>query len=163
MNKWYVLQTRPKKEFEVESLFNRAGFTVYNPKYSRDSLVKPFFPGYLFLRFQYPSEYRKVIFSRGVKKVIGNDNGPIPLETDVIKCLRSRERNGLIELMKYGEEPNPGDEIEVMEGPMKGLKGVFYKKLNDRERVMILLNYVAYQGSLMIEKTKIKKIRKAIV
>jgi ribosomal protein L24 len=74
--------------------------------------------------------------------------------------LKAREKNGLIELMKYGEEPSPGDEIMVMEGPLKGLKGIFYRELSDDERVMILLNYVSYQGSLMIEKSKIKKIKK---
>ena len=51
-----------------------------------------------------------------------------------------------------------GDEIEVMEGPLKGLKGVFKKEAGDRERVMILLNYVSYQGMLFIEKRKLRKI-----
>jgi len=60
--------------------------------------------------------------------------------------------------MKYGEDPGPGDEIVVMEGPLKGLKGVFARDLSDGQRVMILLNYVSYQGSLLIKKSKIKKL-----
>ncbi|MGB9894188.1 MAG: transcription termination/antitermination protein NusG [Candidatus Saccharicenans sp.] len=159
MNNWYVINTKPRKEFQVESLFSQAGFKVYNPKYAEDSRIKPFFPGYLFLRFNYPSEYRKVIYTRGVKKVLGNKKGPIPIELEAINFLRAREKHGLIEIMKYGEEPGPGDEIMIMEGPLKGFKGLFYKELSGRERVMILLNYVAYQGSLMIEKNKIKKIQ----
>mgnify|MGYP000125131977 CR=1 FL=1 len=51
-----------------------------------------------------------------------------------------------------------GDEIEVMEGAMKGLRGVFHKELTDKERVIILLNYVSYQGTLVIEKKKLKKV-----
>jgi transcription antitermination factor NusG len=160
MPKWYVVSTKPRKEFQVESLFSRHSLTVYNPKYAESSIIKPFFPGYVFLRFSYPSQYRRVIYTRGVRKVIGNREGPIPLEPGVINCLKAREKNGLIELMKYGEEPSPGDEIMVMEGPLKGLKGIFYRELSDDERVMILLNYVSYQGSLMIEKSKIKKIKK---
>ncbi len=163
MKNWYVFQTRPKKEFQVESILSQAGYAVYNPKYSQDGLVKPFFPGYLFTRFQFPLEYQKVKFTRGVKKVVGNQSGPIPVEIEVIRYLRSRERNGLIELMKYGEDPGPGDEIIVMEGPLKGLRGIFYKELSSNQRVMILLNYVTYQGSLMIEKNKIKTIRKATI
>ncbi len=158
MIKWYVIRTKPRKEFEVENLFSQAGFTVYNPKYCQDGTVRPFFPGYLFLKFRYPEQYRTVIYSRGVQRVIGNSSGPISLDSEIIKCLKSREKNGLIELMKYGEEPRPGDEIVVMEGPLKGLRGLFYRNLSDKERVLILLNYVAYQGSLMIEKSKIKKI-----
>jgi len=158
MRNWYVINTKPKKEFQVESLFAQAGFNVYNPKYAQEATIKPFFPGYLFLCFHYPSEYKKVVYTRGVKRVLGNLKGPIPVDFEIIKSLQAREKNGLIEMMKYGEEPLPGDEIEIMEGPLKGLKGLFYKELSGRERVMILLNYVAYQGSLMIEKSKIKKI-----
>lgn len=158
MIRWYVIRTKPKKEFQVEHLFGQAGFTVYNPKYRHDGAIRPFFPGYLFLKFRYPEQYRTVIYTRGVQKVVGNASGPISLEAEIIKCLRAREKNGLIELMKYGEEPQPGDEIMVMEGPLKGLRGLFYRNLSDKERVMILLNYVAYQGSLTIEKSKIKKV-----
>jgi hypothetical protein len=35
---------------------------------------------------------------------------------------------------------------------------LFKKEADDRERVMILLNYVSYQGMLLIEKRKLKKI-----
>lgn len=155
---WYVIQTKPRKETQVENLFSQSGFTVYNPKFRQDGTIRPFFPGYFFLRFKYPEQYRQVIFTRGVKKVIGNELEPVPLEPEIITCLKARERNGLIELMKYGEDPQPGDEIEIMEGPLKGLRGLFCRELSDRQRVMILLNYVAYQASLMIEKNKIKKV-----
>jgi hypothetical protein len=46
-----------------------------------------------------------------------------------------------------------------MEGPLKGLKGIFCRELSDGQRVMILLNYVSYQGSLLIKKNKIKRIK----
>ncbi len=159
MTCWFVINTRPRKEFQVETLFREAGFTVYNPKLKDNTTLKPFFPGYLFLRFNYPQDYRTVIFTRGVKKVVSFGRQPIPVEPEVISCLKAREKNGLIELMKYGEEPGPGDEIMVMEGPLKGLRGIFCRELSDKERVMILLNYVTYQASLMIEKSKIKKLQ----
>jgi len=69
----------------------------------------------------------------------------------------SREVKGLIELEKHGIEPQVGDEIEVAEGALKGLRGIFQRELGDKERVMILLSYVTYQGQLLIEKKKLKK------
>ncbi|MDD8019669.1 MAG: transcription termination/antitermination NusG family protein [Acidobacteriota bacterium] len=155
---WYVVNTKPRKESQVESLFGQAGFTIYLPRYSQDSVIKPFFPGYLFLRFNYPKDYQKIIYTRGVIKVVGNGYIPVSIEPEIITGLKSREKNGLIELMKYGEDPQPGDEILVMEGSLKGLKGIFYRELSDHQRVMILLNYVSYQGSILIKKNKIKKI-----
>ena len=157
MNHWYVINTRPKKEFQVERLFTEGGFTFYNPVYRIESRVLPFFPGYGFLIFDFPSQYQMVKYTRGVKRVVGNREGPIPIPEEVIQELKSREEGGLIELQKHGLKPQVGDEIEVAEGALKGLRGVFQKELGDKERVLILLSYVSYQGQLMIEKKKLKK------
>jgi len=158
MENWFVINTKPKKEFQVERLFSEGGFEFYYPKYQHENRIKPFFPGYGFLFFDFPSQYQLVKYTRGVKRVVGNQEGPIPIPETVIQKIKAREVNGLIELEKHGEEPKVGDEIEVVEGPLKGLKGIFKKEIGDKERVMILLSYVSYQGQLLIEKTKLKKV-----
>lgn len=153
-----MISTKPKKETQVERIFGQAEFEVYCPKYLKAGRVEPFFPGYAFLRFEYPGEFNLVKYTRGVKRVIGNDSGPVPIPGGTILGIKVREADGLIVLGRYGEEPSVGDDIEVAEGPLKGLKGIFSKELPDRERVMILLNYVSYQGILLIEKDKLKKV-----
>lgn len=158
MGNWFVINTKPKKEFQVERLFSEGGFEFYYPKFKHENRIKPFFPGYGFLIFDFPSQYQLVKYTRGVKRVVGNKEGPIPIPETVIQEIKAREVNGLIELEKHGEAPKVGDEIEVVEGPLKGLKGIFKKELGDKERVMILLSYVSYQGQLLIEKKKLKKI-----
>lgn len=160
MENWFVLNTKPKKEFHVEKLFIEGGIKIYNPKYLHENRIKPFFPGYEFIFFDFPSQYQLVKYTRGVKRVVGNREGPIPIPEEVILEIKSREANGLIELQKYGHEPQVGDEIEVAEGPLKGLKGIFKKELDDNQRVLILLNYVSYQGQLLIEKSKLKRVLK---
>jgi len=158
MEKWYVINTKPKKEFDVEKLFHEGGITVYTPKCRDGNRVKPFFPGYQFIYFSYPEQYKLVKYTRGVKRIVGNDEGPIALEEEIIMEMKGREIDGLIEFAKHGQEPAVGDEIEVAEGPLKGLRGIFKKDLTDQDRVMILLNYVSYQGQLLIEKKKLKKV-----
>ncbi len=157
MRRWYVVNIKPKKEGQVERLFVEGGFTIYCPKYLHEKRVGPFFPGYAFLQFEFPGQYQMVKYTRGVKRVVGTDDGPTPIPDVVVEGIRARERDGLIVFEKYGEEPAAGDEIEIVEGPLKGLKGVFRKEVGASERVMILLNYVSYQGTLLIEKTKLKK------
>jgi len=157
MPNWYVVNTKPKKEFQVEKLFTEGGFTYYNPIYKQDQRVRPFFPGYGFLAFEFPDQYQMVKYTRGIKRVVGNKGGPIPIPDEVIQELKAREIAGLIELEKHGVAPQLGDEIEVAEGPLKGMRGVFQKEAGDKERVMILLSYVSYQGQLLIEKKKLKK------
>jgi transcriptional antiterminator RfaH len=158
MSNWYVINTRPKKEFQVEKIFAEAGFQYYNPVYKIENRIKPFFPGYGFLIFDFPAQYQLIKYTRGVKRVVGNQVGPIPIPEETIQVLKAREIAGLIEFEKHGEAPNLGDEIEVVEGPLKGLKGIFKKEVGDKERVLILLSYVSYQGQLLIEKKKLKKV-----
>lgn len=158
MKKWYVVNTRPKKEFQVERLLKEGGFEVYNPKYKQEGFVRPFFTGYEFVLFEYPQHFRLVKYTRGVKSLVGNEEGPIPIHEEMIDEIKNREIDGFIELEKYGSEPDVGDEIQVMEGALKGLKGIFKKELSGTDRAMILLNYVSYQGKLIIEKKKLKKI-----
>lgn len=157
MPNWYVINVKPKKEFQVEKLFTEGGFTYYNPVYKQDNRVRPFFPGYGFLTFVFPDQYQMVKYTRGIKRVVGNKEGPIPIPDEVIQEIRAREIGGLIELEKHGLMPQVGDEIEVAEGPLKGLRGIFQKEIDEKERVMILLSYVSYQGQLLIEKKKLKK------
>ena len=158
MKNWYVINTKPKKEYQVERLFTEGGIEIYNPKYQIEDRIKPFFPGYEFIYFDYPAQYRLVKYTRGVKRVVGVKEIPVPIPDGIIHEIKSREVNGLIEIEKYGEKPEIGDEIEVVEGPLKGLRGVFQKELTAKERVLILLNYVTYQGQLIIEKEKLKKV-----
>lgn len=158
MGNWFVINTRPKKEFQVEKLFREAGFNYYNPVYQHENRTKPFFPGYGFLFFEFPAQYQLAKYTRGVKRVVGNREGPIPLPVEIIQEIKAREVNGYVEFAKHGLEPEVGDEIEVVEGALKGLKGVFQKEVGDKERVLILLSYVSYQGQLLIEKKKLKKV-----
>jgi len=158
MESWFVLCTKPQKEFQVERLFQEAGFPVYCPRFRSEGRIRPFFPCYAFLRFTYPDQFKLVKYTRGVRHVVGNDAGAVPLDARFIEELKAREVEGLIELEKYGVEPSPGDEIEVVDGPWKGLRGVFHKSLSDEDRVMILLRYVSYQGQMLIEKSRLKKV-----
>jgi len=156
--RWFVLNTKPKKEAQVERLFEQGGFEIYSPKYRDEGRVHPFFPGYAFIRFQHPEQYKTVKYTRGVKGIVGHDAGPVPIEDEVLAQIRAREVEGYIEFAKYGLAPEVGDEIEVAGGPLKGLRGIFKKELSGQDRVLILLQYVSYQGQLLIEREKLKKV-----
>ena len=160
MKSWFVLNTKPKKEHQVEMLFTEGGVQVCFPKFLHEKKIKSFFPGYGFIYFDFPAQYQLVRYTRGVKRIVGHDVGPIPIESEIIEQIKSREVEGYIEFDKFGTRPELGDEIEVMEGPLKGLRGLFHKEIIDKERVLILLNYVSYQGRMIVEKKKIRKVLK---
>ena len=160
MKNWFVLQTKPLKEQIVAELLGKAGLDIYYPRI-RDDDGRPhsFFPCYEFVLFNYPSEYNLVRYTRGVRRVVGNEHGPIPLEAAVIDEIRAREKDGFIILEDDLGPPEPGDLIEVVKGPLRGLKGIFSRTASGEQRVAILLNYVNFQGSAVVPRNYIRRAR----
>jgi len=160
MKNWFVLQTKPLKEGIVEVLLREAGLRVYYPRVKEeDGRIHSLFPCYEFVYFDFPSQYRLVRYTRGVRRVVGNDRGPIPIEAALIQEIKAREVDGFIILEDDLGPPEPGDLIEVVKGPWRGIKGIFQRTLSGEQRVMILLNYVQYQGTLIVPRSQIRKAR----
>lgn len=160
MKNWFVLQTKPFKERVVERLLDEAGISVYCPRYKdEDGLIRSLFPCYEFALFDFPRQYRLVRFTRGVRRVVGNELGPIPVETKIIQEIRAREVDGFIVLEEELPPPEIGDLVEVVKGPFKGFKGTFSRFLSDEKQVLILLNYLHYQGKLILDRQLIRKAR----
>lgn len=160
MKNWYVLQTKPFKEFTIEKIFRQARFPVYLPKTRNDNgTPRPLFPRYGFIFFDYPRQFSLVRYTRGVSKILGNSLGPTPIDEKFIMEIRSQEVDGFVQLEEDLGEPQPGDIVEVRRGPFQGLRGIFKKGLDDGTRVQILLNYVNYQGCLWVERSQIKKVK----
>ena len=130
MQRWYVVNTRPKKESQVERLFSEGGFTVYCPKYVREKRIVPFFPGYAFLRFEYPEQFQMVKYTRGVKRVVGNDAGPIPIPEETVEGIRARERDGLVDLREVRPGAGRRRRDRGRRGPAQGSE----RRLPQRDR-----------------------------
>jgi len=160
MKNWFVLQTKPLKEGIVAELLRKAGLDIYYPRVLEDDgHPHSLFPCYEFVLFNYPAQYNLVRYTRGVRRVVGNEHGPIPLEAAVINEIRAREKDGFIILEDDLGPPEPGDLIEVTKGPLRGLKGIFNRTVSSEQRVMILLNYVNFQGSLVVPRNYIRRAR----
>lgn len=158
MEAWFVISTKPKREFVVERLFQEGGIRVYFPRWLKDGRPAPFFPGYGFIFFDFPAQFKLVTYTRGVKTLVGDGRRPTPLPPPVIEEIRARECDGYVRFTEVHGEARVGDEVEIVDGPLKGIRGIFNKELKDKERVAILLRYVAYQAQVLIERSKLKKV-----
>jgi len=157
MECWFVLNTKPKREFIVERLFQEEGILFYLPKYLKDGRPTPFFPGYGFINFEYPGQFNIVRYTRGVKALVGDSHCPIPVCPTLIVQIKGQERDGYIQLIEAYEEVHLGDRVEIVNGPLKGIHGIFCRELKEKDRVAILLEHISYQAQVMIEKHKLKK------
>jgi transcription antitermination factor NusG len=97
----------------------------------------------------------KVKWTRGVSKLLGFGDGPVPISEKVIQTIK--ERVGKDNLVKLEEELKEGDVVQITSGPFKELSGIFQKKISDNGRVRILLNLVGVDITVQISQWQIKK------
>ena len=104
---WCCAQTEPKCEAAATHFLGLGGYQVYCP---RLQLVRPrhgrkdppLFPGYLFVLITVG--WWSARWSPGVVRLLTAGDAPMPVPDALIAEIRSRERNGLVELPK----PPPG-------------------------------------------------------
>lgn len=150
---WYVLRTQLKRErLAAVHLRQLEGVEVFLPRLRYQKMtrrgriwwVEPLFPGYLLARFSLSEMGRLVTYSAGVSRIIsfGTDVPEVP-EAFV---------NGLqkeVALVESGDEEivvnwrvDVGDEVEVADGPFKGMEGRVLNVRPGIERVSLLLEFL---------------------
>lgn len=138
---WYVVQTKPQKEAQVLALLSNADRECFLPQIRTFARIRPLFPSYLFVRedLSDPDRYHMLKYTRGVSRVLGNSEGPIPIRTEVIRIIRSRidRKSGYVEPRVY---LRPGQEYRIRRGPFRDLIGILERVCSDEERVQVLLH-----------------------
>lgn len=156
---WFAIHTKPHREDAAAFNIARLDLEVLLPKVKQErvicgvprEVIKPLFPGYLFARFC-PATYLHLIrYARGVLRVVSCGDVPLPVDEAIIGEIRSRiGPDGYVRL--EDRSPRPGDRVLVREGPLRGLRGIFERELDDRERVILLLEAIEYQARVVIER-----------
>lgn len=146
---WYCVHTRPKSEHiatahlkllgdeeEIEVFCPRIRFQR-NTKRGKVWFNEALFPGYTFARFDLKTWLRGVNATNAVLGVVrfGGRYPPVPDEL-VAQWEDTVDAEALITIDQDYEE---GDEIVVVDGPMKGIETVITQVLPGAERVNILM------------------------
>lgn len=154
---WYVLHIKPRREKIAILNLQRLGVEAFSPfiKNSkatyrgRETAPQPFFPGYIFCKFDLRLQYRMVNYSSGVVRVVRFGSTLAYVEEEIIESIKERTENGLVKL-------NPssitmGQVVRIQEGPLKGFEAVFESYLKDSDRVAVLLRNVSYQTRVIMD------------
>jgi transcriptional antiterminator RfaH len=161
--KWYVIQSKPGDEYRVETHLINQEIEIFLPllethQYCSGKMVKrikPLFPNYLFARLDLKFHYYKVKWTRGVSKILGTGDGPVPISEKVVQTIR--EKVGKDNLVKLEEEWKKGDIVQITSGPFKELTGIFQKRVSDKGRVRILLSLIGVDIPVQISQWQIRK------
>lgn len=157
---WYIVNTKPKQEFQAEKNLKTQGIAAYLPVYRKKikknrekiEVLTPLFSGYLFARFDIQEFYHRVRYTRGVKTLLGNDEYLWTIGNEKIEDIKSRENDGVVVLTRRQENFRKGDRIMIDEGDFEGWEGIFQEELPDRERAIIMLTNVRYSSTLILPK-----------
>ncbi len=145
--RWYVLHAKPHKEYLAWQHVRLQGFETFYPQVQaqptnpRARKVKPYFPGYLFVRadlnavgvftFQW-MPFVHGLFSYGEEPTLVPDT--------LISALQQRvsQINQAAGELFYNLKPS--DPVVVRRGPLAGYAGIFEMRLSGQERVQVLLH-----------------------
>ena len=157
MNAWYVINTKPKKESEVEKQLRDVGYEVFLPRMRGLISPKPLFPSYLFIRANFMDQlsHRLVRYTRGVKRILGDEAGPSPIESGVVDLIQKMTRDG--SLVEQELLFRKGDQVTVKRGVLKDLIGIIEKNVSDRGRVKILFKWINVSLRAMLKYTDLEK------
>ena len=150
MERWFVVNTKPRNEGRAASNLSEGGYDVLAPRirlrnFRADKFIfaiEPMFPGYILVRFHPVNDFRTIKYTRGVKTIVHFGDHLVPVQDEVVEFIRSRLKEGVAEIQK--KPLKRGEKIFIAEGPFKGLTGIFERELEGRERVAILLDSLNY-------------------
>jgi transcriptional antiterminator NusG len=162
--RWYVVQTKPGDEGRVKRSLANQEIEHFLPligtcHYSNGKLaqrIRPLFPNYLFALLDLGFEYYKVKYTRGVSKILGNGQGPIPISERVIKAIR--DRIGEDDLVRLEDDLQEGDPVQVTSGPLRDMMGILQKRMSTKGRVKIMLSLIGVNMPVQISRWQIKKV-----
>ncbi len=144
--RWFVAHVKPRQEEAVCQRLRYAAVVTFLPRLlthrrrgsRRWQAIEPLFPGYVFVQFSPDAAtlYR-VRWTPGIKRLLGNEEGPTPIEDAVVAYLQ--ERMGELGYIVPRRELRPGDRVRFRDGPFAMLEGVIDRPASSRDRVRVLL------------------------
>jgi transcriptional antiterminator RfaH len=158
---WSLIQSKVHHENVAHRNLQRLGVQTFYPRLSRvktfrgklQNVEEALFPGYLFVKMDALTEFRKVAYAQGVLRVVTFGSKPAVVSEEIIQSIHSRIHDGVVVVSPDSPlKVKPGQTIRVQKGPFSGFDVVFEQEFSGTQRVALLLKAVAYQGRIIIDR-----------
>ena len=155
--KWLLLQVKSSQELRAIENLEFQGGQCYCPMITVDKIVagkrsrvkEALFPGYVFIYSEPESDglsYTSIRSTRGVYKLVSFGATPVTVSEALIENIKQREG---LSANVYSHAPQKGDKLRILEGPFKGLDGVF-SQADGIRRSLVLINMLHQNVSVSI-------------
>jgi len=159
---WYAIHTRSRHEQKVKEQFEKKNIIHFLPlikslRYWKDRkklLDFPLFPGYIFGYFPLKDRL-KVLTTVGVVRIVGFQDGPVPVPEDQISAIQHLVASGL----KYDPVPyfKEGQRVRVKRGPLAGVEGILLEK-KKKFRLVISVDLIQQSAALEIDSADVESV-----
>lgn len=167
---WYTLSVKPHKERsvaqllslkeELEVFFPSLKVTPVNPRAAK---VRPYFPGYLFVRLDLETAGGNALeWIPGVHGLVRFGGIPATMPEHVVHALRKHLQNLGQQRTEWARPVfRKGERVQIISGPLSGYEAIFEGQLDDQERVRVLLACLNRHHHARRIKLDLAAIRKA--
>ncbi len=167
---WYAVWTHSHCEQSVSHQLSSKGFAAFLPEMSQWSkrggekrLIRvPMFPGYLFVRDAMDkTSYIEILKSRGVVRIL--EDGwtrltPVPdSEIDAIQHVVQAE----VPVFAH-EHLSEGDRVEVVEGPLAGIEGLFVQDKLTKGRLVLNIDLLGRSVAVEVDCTAVRSVKRPV-
>lgn len=154
---WFAVQTIPRAEDKACAHLLRQNYETYLPRLRKrrrharrvDVVLRPLFPGYLFVRFDPANEpWRAINSTVGVIRMVGFGDQFVAVPDNVIAALQSLEdEKGII--VGAGPALKPGQSVRILDGALVDQIGVLLEG-SGVERVRLLVKLLGREVKVVM-------------
>ena len=161
---WYVIYVRSRHEKCVLAELQQKGIESSLPLMTvtrqwsdrRKKVEVPLFRGYVFVKIDIKNEKLPVLTTTGVVKFVTFNNVTVPIPENQMYWLQQMIASDL--LLSQEQDFPVGTEIDVMFGPLRGLRGRIKQK-NSETRLVVWFDAIMQGVSVEIDPTWLTPVR----
>lgn len=159
---WYALTTRNRHEKKVHERLQQKGIISYLPLYTtvrqwsdrKKKVTEVLFSCYVFVRIALKDRI-PILQTDGAARLVTFNQKPVPIPEDQIEAIRHLLKEKMP--MEIVNNWTKGQHIEVVNGPLVGLKGIL-EKVKGQSRLVIAIDAIRQAISVDIDSFSIKLI-----
>lgn len=169
MSHWFLVQTKPKQEIRASENLERQGINTFCPRVLVERLSRGkrrvsrevLFPNYLFVKFdQSASSAMSVSYTRGVNRIVSFGDSPTQVPEQLINQLQQRVDQNASSLIS--NLPEEGDQLQILDGPFRGLNAVF-SQIDGDSRAVVLISILSQKVKAVLPFSSLTHSKKSNV
>ncbi|HUN55847.1 MAG TPA: UpxY family transcription antiterminator [Smithella sp.] len=165
---WYVVHTRSRHEYKVNSRFIQKNLTTFLPeieswsrqKDRKKKILTPLFPGYVFIQTSLLDNETKltILKTAGVVCILGKKEKAeaIPVPDNKIDAIRQFV-NSKTEIFTI-QFPQLGEPARIIDGPFAGIEGTVVRRNVEKELFVVSIELLQRVVAIQLKGFQIAKL-----